>query len=66
MISDKHFIGVVNVGVSRRSNFEVYKEFKKNIKPCKRKNIIKYLNFKLAKDASMSLKLFKKIKKEKW
>ena len=65
MISDKHFIGVVNVGVSRRSNFEVYKEFKKNIKPCKRKNIIKYLNFKLAKDASMSLKLFKKIKKEK-
>jgi len=65
MISEKTFIGVVNVGENRRSNFEIYREFRKNIKPCKRKDVIKNLNFKLSKDASMNLKLFKKIEKEK-
>lgn len=65
MISKKTFIGVVNVGEDRRSNFEAYKKFKKNIKPCKRKNVIKNLNFKLAKDASMNVSLFEKIKKVK-
>ena len=60
----KNFIGVINIGEERKSDFENYKKFKKNIKPCKRKDIIRHLNFKIAKDASMNLKLFKKIKKK--
>ena len=63
-IYTKNFIGVINVGGDKKSDFENYKKFKKNIKPCKRKDIIKHLNFKIAKDASMNLKLFKKIKKK--
>jgi len=60
-ISIKKFIGVINVGEERKSNYEIYKKFKKSIKACKRKDIIKNLSFKLGKDASMNLKLFKKI-----
>ena len=64
IISKKNFIGVINVGEKRESDFENYKKFKKNIKPCKRKDIIEHLNFKIAKDSSMNLKFFKKIKKK--
>ena len=57
------FIGVINIGEKRKSDFENYKKFKSHIKPCKRKNIIKNISFKIAKDASMNLNLFKKIRK---
>ena len=57
----KDFTGVINVGSKKESDFKNYKKFKKNIKPCKRKDIIKNLNFTIAKDASMNLKLFKKV-----
>ena len=42
---------------------ENYKKYKPNIKPCKRKDILKNLNFKIAKDSSMNLSLLKKIKR---
>ena len=61
-ISSTKFIGVINVGDKRRSDFKNYKKFKQNIKPCKRQDIMKNLNFKLAKDASMNLRLLKKLK----
>ena len=60
-ISLNKFIGVINIGDKRKSDFENYKKFKPNIKPCKRKDILKNLSFKIAKDASMNLSLFKKI-----
>ena len=63
-ISTKNFVGIVNIGDKRNSDFENYKKFKPNIKPCKRKNIVKDLHFKIAKDASMNLNLLKKIKKK--
>ena len=59
----KDFTGVINVGSKKESDFKNYKKFKKNIKPCKRKDIIKNLNFRIAKDASMNLSLFKKIQR---
>ena len=37
-------------------------KFKPKIKPCKHKDIIRNLNFKIAKDASMNTNLLKKIK----
>lgn len=60
-LSTKSFNGIINIGESRKSNFQIYKKYKKKIKPCKRKDIIKNLSFILAKDASMNLKLFNKI-----
>ena len=59
----KKFVGVINIGSERKSDFNNYKKFKKNIKPCKRKDIIKNLDFTIAKDASMNLRLFKKVTK---
>ena len=61
-ISLSKFTGIINIGEKRRSDFENYKKFKPSILPCKRQDIIKNLSFKLAKDASMNLNLFKKIK----
>ena len=63
-ISKKSFTGVINVGNKRKSDFDNYRIFKPSIKPCKRKDILKTLNFKIAKDASMNLDLLKKIKKK--
>ena len=62
-MSSKRFRGVVNIGEKRKSDFENYKKFKPNIKPCKRKDIIKNLSFEIAKDSSMNLNIFKKLKK---
>ena len=63
-ISGTRFKGIINVGKKKQSDFLNYKKFKSNIKPCKREDIIKKLNFKIAKDASMNLKLLKKIKQK--
>lgn len=62
-ISMTKFIGIINVGEKRKSDFENYKKFKPKIKPCKRIDIMKSLNFKIAKDSSMDLSLLKKIRK---
>ena len=61
-ISLKNFNGVINIGERRRSDYENYKKFKPSIIPCKRKDIIKHLNFEIAKDASMNLNIFKRLK----
>jgi len=63
-ISYTDFNGVINIGDKKKSDFLNYKKYKKNIKPCSRNDIIKNLGFKIAKDASMNLDLYKKIKKK--
>ena len=63
MISLKKFTGTVNVGEKRHSDYDAYKKFKIKLKRCKRKDIIKHLNVDLAKDSSLNLNLFNKIKK---
>ena len=65
MISMKNYNGILNIGSSRRSDYDVYKVFKKNLKPCKRKDIIKNLNVMLSKDSSMNISLLRKIEKRK-
>ena len=64
LISLTKFNGVINVGERRNSDFENYKKFKPRIKPCKRRDILKNLSFEIAKDASMNLNLFKKLRKQ--
>ena len=65
-ISSIKFNGIINIGKERKSDFENYKKFKKNIKPCRRKDILEDLGFKIAKDASMNLSLLKKLKRKLW
>ena len=61
LIRDK-FNGIINIGSSRKSDFKVYKNIKKNLKSFKRKDIVKRLKFNIARDASLNLSKFNKIK----
>ena len=61
LISDK-YKGVINVGGKRISDFKLYKQIQSNLKPFKKKNLIKSLKFNIAKDSSLNLKKFNKIK----
>ena len=63
MITLKNYVGIVNVGSKRHSDYVAYKKYKTNLKPCKRKDIIKNLKVNLARDSSMNLNLLKKIEK---
>ena len=54
----KNYKGIINIGQKRASDFENYRKFKPNIKPCKRKDIVKNLDFEIARDVSMNLKIF--------
>jgi len=55
------FIGIVNVGGERKSDYELNKMFNPSIKPCKYDDIAKDLPFRIAKDASMDCSLWKKL-----
>jgi len=65
IISSKNFIGTINVGLKRHSDYNVYKKYKFNLKPCKRKDIIKNLMVNLAKDSSMNLSMLEKLERNK-
>ena len=58
------FIGIINVGGERKSDYERYKEFKPSLKQCKFEDILKDAGFPMAKDASMDCSLWKKIEQE--
>ncbi|MBI2523104.1 sugar nucleotide-binding protein [Candidatus Woesearchaeota archaeon] len=58
------FIGTINVGRERRTDYEHYKEFKPKIKKCKLLDIKKTISFRMYKDASMDISLWKKIEKK--
>lgn len=61
---NQNFLGTVNIGGERKSYYEVYKEFKPSLKPCKFEDILKSAGSPLAKDSSMDCSLWKKINKE--
>lgn len=63
IISEINFNGIINIGDKRRSDYINYKKFNKSIKPCKKKDISKNLNFEIASDASMNLSLYNKLTK---
>lgn len=58
------FIGVINIGGRRQSDYQRYKEFKPSLKPCKGSDIIKQINFKVAKDASLNSRRWEKLAKK--
>lgn len=59
------FVGTINIGSERKSDYERYKEFKPALKPCKLKAILKTVNFPIARDSSMNCSLWKKIERGK-
>ncbi len=60
----KGFWGIVNVGKGRMSDFDNYVRYKKDIKPCKLRDIEEKIDFVFPKDASMDIGLWKKLEKE--
>ena len=58
------FIGTINIGKEKMSDYDNYKKYEPSLKPCKFKDIQKNLPFKLPKDASMDISLWKRIEKE--
>ena len=54
------FIGTINIGSERKSDYENYKKYKPSLKPCKFADMQKAVPFPLAKDASMDCRLWKK------
>ncbi len=65
IISNIKFNGIINIGDKRKSDYNNYRKFDKSIKPCKKKDITKNLNFKIASDASMNLNLYDKLIKKR-
>jgi|SRR3989344_1588625 len=61
IMAESDFVGVINIGDGRKSDYERYREFKPSLKPCKLKDILKNVKFRMAKDASMNVKLWKRI-----
>lgn len=55
------FIGTINIGDERKSDYERYREHKPLSKPCKFEDILKEAGFPMAKDASMDCTMWKKI-----
>ncbi len=64
ILLNHNFVGIINVGRERRSDYKHYKEFKPSIKECKLEDIQKKVPFKLYRDASMDCTLWKKIERE--
>lgn len=63
-IIKENFKGVINIGRNKISDYKLYKNFIPKLKAFKRKNLVKKLNFEIAKDSSLNLNLFNKIKKK--
>ena len=61
---NNNFIGTINIGSERKSDYERYKEFKPTIQPCSLEDILKRVSFPMASDASMNCEMWKKIEKE--
>lgn len=63
IILNNEFVGTINVGSERKSDYDRYKYFKPSLRKCKLKDISKMVNFAIANDASMKCSLWKGIKR---
>ena len=60
-IVNNKFTGVINIGGKRESNYDKMIRYNHEVKKCKYKDLIKNINYTIAKDASMNLNKMKKI-----
>ena len=63
-ILNTEFVGTINVGKPSRSDFENYKQYKSSLQTCKYDDITKNLNFPIAKDASLDLTRWNRLKSQ--
>ena len=56
------FVGTINIGSPSQSDYDHYKLFKPSLKTCTRDDIIKTLPFQIAKDASLDLSRWYRMK----
>ena len=61
ILLESDYVGTVNIGGTKKSDFERYKEFKQNLKPCNRSDVAKSINFPIYHDASMDIALWRNI-----
>lgn len=61
MLLDSGFIGTVNVGREKISDYELYKEYKPILKPVTLQKMLKRIPFDKAKDLSLDIKIWKEI-----
>lgn len=59
-----NYVGLINVGGYRISDYEMNKKYKPDIRPCLAKDILKNISFMLHTDASMNTQLWEKIRAE--
>ncbi len=59
-----NFIGTINIGGQRKSDYKRYKEFKISLKSCNFEEIANAVSFPMAHDASMDCSLWKKIEQQ--
>ncbi len=64
LIMKSGFVGTLNVGSERKSDYDIIKKYNPAIKPCKFEDIQSKTPFRLSKDASMNISLWKKLKGE--
>jgi len=65
LLSGSSFVGTINVGDERKSEYDRYRKFKPSIARCRLKDILKQVPFTLVKDASLDTKLWKKVSRAK-
>lgn len=58
------FVGTINIGSERKSDYRRYKKFKPSLKPTRLQDILKGVSFKMARDSSLDSSLWKKIEKQ--
>jgi len=63
-ILESDFIGTVNIGGKKQSDYDKYKTIKPEIRPCTYEDIAKKSPLKISHDASMNSSLWRKIKGE--
>lgn len=62
VIVESDFVGTINIGDDKESDYDRYKKYKPSLKPTTYKDIQKDLPFKLYKNASMNIEKWKKLK----
>lgn len=60
-VVENGFVGTVNIGGRRRSDYKLYRKFNASLKPCKREDVLKDINFNLAKDSSLDSGRWRKL-----
>ncbi|HCR36101.1 TPA: hypothetical protein DIU22_03620 [Candidatus Woesebacteria bacterium] len=65
ILFESDFVGTINVGNKKISNYNLYKKYIRDLKPVKLDDIKDSLPFELPRDSSMDVSLWEKLKHEK-